>query len=389
MNDSRRAFLTAVGAVAGGGCLGFPSRSPATRQSRSSTTNVDKTPTEATGQPTTAETTDEPEPSLTTIGFGGDTMVGRNLNDIYGRDGVDPASVWGDLQPRLTDLDAVFCNLECCISDRGERSPDRSYYFRGDPDWAVPALSAGNVQFASLANNHAMDFGEVAMRDTRTHLEDAGIEVAGAGENADAARAPATVSVRELDVAVISFSERGYAYRSTEHAPGIAFITFDSEIARTRRVVGDAIDRAAATDPDLLVASVHWGKNWVERPGDRLVEFGHWLVDHGVDLVHGHSAHVPQAVERYGDGLILHDTGDLVDDFGVVERVRNDRSFLFEVTLTDGEFDQVRLVPIHIDDGVSLASDEQAAWLRTTIRARSAAFETTYERDGDGLVVEL
>lgn len=234
-----------------------------------------------------------------------------------------------------------------------------------------------------------MDFGPVSLTDTIDALTEAGIDVAGAGETAAAARAPAAFSVGDVDVAVVSFADRYAGYAVTDDRPGIAHIAPDPSDPDTQRVVGDAIERAKATDPDLLVASVHLGPNWVERPSERLVAFDHWLVDRGVDLVHGHSAHVVQGIERYGDGVVLHDTGDLVDDFGVKGDLRNDRSYLFEVTLEDGALREIRLVPIEIDDGVSRAGEEAAAWLRETMRARSAPFETSYERDGDGLVVSL
>ena len=326
----------------------------------------------------------------TTIGFVGDAMLGRNVDDRYGRPGVDPAAVWGDLGPRLQSLDGVCCNLECCLSTRGERYPDRTYYFRADPDWAVPALEAGNVRFASLANNHMLDFGPTALRDTVDALESGSIGFAGAGENPTAAAAPATVSIGNLEVAVVSLADHYAEYGATDDRPGTAHVDADPDEPATRRLVGKALERAKATEPDLLVASVHWGPNWVAYPDDDLVAFGHWLVEQGVDLVHGHSAHVFQGVERYGDGVILHDTGDIVDDYVIKDDLRNDRSFCFEVGLDDGTLEELRLVPVEIDDlSVAPADDDAAAWLRDTMRERSAPFGTTYERDGDDLVLAL
>nr|WP_250139603.1 CapA family protein [Halosolutus amylolyticus] len=326
----------------------------------------------------------------TTIGFVGDAMLGRNLDERYGRRGVDPAAVWGDLRSRLDSLDAVCCNLECCLSTRGERFPDRAYYFRADPAWAVPALEAGNVRFAALANNHMLDYGPTALVDTLEALSDGGIGHAGAGKTPAAAYAPASFSVDGVDVAVVSVADHYAEYGATDERPGTAYLECDPDDAETRRLVDDALDRARARDPDLLVASIHWGPNWVERPDETYVEFGRWLVDRGVDLVHGHSAHVVQGVERYGDGVILHDTGDIVDDYVVKEDLRNDRSFLFEVGLEGGSIAELRLVPVVIDDyAVHPAGDDAATWLHETMRERSAPFETSYEKDGDDLVLSL
>ena len=359
----RRAMLATVGTVAVGGCVA-PAAEPG---------------------PIADHARHE-----TTIGFVGDAMLGRNVDERYGRPGVEPAAVWGDLRPRLQSLDGVCCNLECCLSTRGERYPDRTYYFRADPEWAVPALEAGNIRFASLANNHMLDYGPTALRDTVTALEDGDIAFAGAGESPAAARAPATVAIGDLEVAVVSFADHYAAYGATDDRPGTAYVDSDPDEPATRRIVGDALARAKAAELDLLVASVHWGPNWVAYPDDDLVAFAHWLVDQGVDLVHGHSAHVFQGVERYGDGLILHDTGDIVDDYVIKDDLRNDRSLLFEVGLEDGSIEELRLVPVEIDDvSVSPAGDAAATWLRDTMRERSTPFGTTYERDGDDLVLSL
>ena len=326
----------------------------------------------------------------TTIGFVGDAMLGRNVDERYGRPGVEPAAVWGDLRPRLQSLDGVCCNLECCLSTRGQRYPDRAYYFRADPDWAVPALAAGNVTFASLANNHMLDFGPTALGDTIDALAGSDIAFAGAGKDLTAAAAPATVSIGDLEVAVVSFADHYAEYGATDDRPGTAYVASDPSEPATRRLVDDALEQANAAEPDLLVAAVHWGPNWIAYPDDDLVAFAHWLVDQGVDLVYGHSAHVFQGVERYGDGLILHDTGDIVDDYVVKPDLRNDRSLLFEVGLEDGSLEELRLVPVEIDDlSVAPADDDAAAWLRETARERSAPFGTTYERDGSDLVVSL
>jgi len=241
MNGSRRRFLAATGTAVAGGCS-----APVVERGA----------------------VDDRERTETTIGFAGDTMLGRDLNGHYGRDDVDPASVWGDLQPRLESLDGVCCNLECCLSRRGDPFPGRTFHFRGDPGWAVPALDAGNVRFASLANNHAMDYGAVALTDTIDALEAAGIDVAGAGESPAAAREPATFSVGAVDVAVVSFADRYVGYSATDDRPGIAHIKPDPADPDTQRIVGEAIERAQANDPDLLVASVHWGQTGSNVPAN-------------------------------------------------------------------------------------------------------------------------
>jgi poly-gamma-glutamate synthesis protein (capsule biosynthesis protein) len=74
----------------------------------------------------------------------------------------------------------------------------------------------------------------------------------------------------------------------------------------------------------------------VERPRDIFRRFARSVVDRGADVYYGHSAHVFQGVEVYRGKPILYDTGDFIDDYAVDDRLRNDRSFVFLVSVEGG-----------------------------------------------------
>jgi poly-gamma-glutamate synthesis protein (capsule biosynthesis protein) len=322
------------------------------------------------------------------IGFVGDVMLGRSVNDHWV--GRDPAGVWGSTLDRLRNLDGLVLNLECCVSTRGEPWPDKTYSFRADPSFAVPALEAAGASVASLANNHALDFRARALLDTLAHLDDADVAHAGAGSNREAALEPAVVDVGGLTVATIGLTDRWKPYAATETTAGTAYLRLDPSDPGTRSKVRTALERADAHDPDLVVASLHWGPNWETTPDDTQVAFARWLIDEGVDVVHGHSAHVLQGVAVYRGRPIVFDAGDFVDDYVRKAGFHNKYSALFELVVSDGRLDELRLVPVVIrDETATLADDDAAAWVIETIRARSKPFGTTLERAGDGYSIPL
>ncbi|MDY6764880.1 MAG: CapA family protein [Halobacteria archaeon] len=327
------------------------------------------------------------------LGFTGDVMMGRSVNEYWSsKPKSRVSSVWDGMLPHLNGLDGAFVNLECCISKRGEKWPDRTYYFRANPDWSVPALKKGNVRWTSLANNHLMDFGEVALKDTLKHLSDADIAHSGAGRNLEEAREPAFVSVEGVHLAMISFTDHPSEYGAKEDRPGTSYISMDIQDRRTREAVLSTLEKADEKNPDLIVASLHWGPNWVVKPARKYIEFAHWLVDQGVDLVHGHSAHVFQGIEIYKGKPILHDTGDFLDDYIVKPDLHNNRSFLFKAVVDPDEsrVDELRLYPIVIDDlAVHEADGKAAEWSRSRMRELSSAFGTTLYKDGRELVVRV
>jgi poly-gamma-glutamate synthesis protein (capsule biosynthesis protein) len=325
-----------------------------------------------------------------TLGFTGDVMLGRLVDERQRSRAVD--TVWDGVLSRLRGLDALCINLECALSTRGRpwRRTHRPFHFRADPEWAISALTAAGVDWATLANNHLLDFEEPALIDTLEALSAADIAHSGAGRTERAAWAPATVTVGDLRVAFCSLTDNTPEYAAGPDSPGVARTSLDLDDPTERHKLATAVDDALATDPDLLVASLHWGPNMTTEVFDRHVRVGHWLLDRGVDVVHGHSAHVFKAVEVADEGLLIYDCGDFVDDYAVEEGLRNDRSFLFELTVSDdGTPRRLRLVPVEIRNcAVHLADGQVTQWCRETMRTRSQGFDTVFERDGDSLVVE-
>ena len=318
-------------------------------------------------------------------------MLGRNVDRR--QRSRPPDAVWGDLGDRLAALDGLFVNLECALSTRGERwtRTYRPFHFRADPSWATSALEAAGTRFAALANNHLMDVGETALLDTLSALDDAGIARAGAGPDREAARAPAVVDVAGTRVAAVSFTDNTPEYAADEDSPGVAYCRLDPEDPEDRAVVERSLDRARERDPDLLVASLHWGPNMETEPSDDRREFGRWLARR-TDLVHGHSAHVFQGIEVVDGTPVLYDCGDFVDDYAVDDELRNDRGFLFEATVEGGRIDRLRLRPVEIRDcAVREAPPAVAAWCRERMRERSTPFGTAdaYRREGESLALEV
>jgi poly-gamma-glutamate synthesis protein (capsule biosynthesis protein) len=325
------------------------------------------------------------------LGFVGDVMLGRGVDRAQQTRPLE--TVWGGVLPRLNELDGLFVNLECCLSTRGSpwRVTYRPFHFRGPPDRAVPALQAAGVDWCALANNHVLDYGEVALRDTLTTLEEADVAYAGAGLTREAARRPSLVEVDGLSVGLFSFTDNTPEYAADATTPGTAHVEFDLDDAPHREVLATAVSRVRDRLPDVVVASLHWGPNMRAAPPERFQAVARWLVDAGVDVVHGHSAHVFQGVEVYEGRPILYDTGDFVDDYVVHDRLRNDRSFLFEVqTTASGRPVELRLYPTQIDDCAVRPADESTLdWYHDRMQERSREFGTGFRREGRELVVAL
>jgi poly-gamma-glutamate capsule biosynthesis protein CapA/YwtB (metallophosphatase superfamily) len=309
------------------------------------------------------------------LALAGDTMLGRGVAEALAERPpealVDPALV-----AVAREADLFVLNLECCISERGERWPEpgKPFFFRAPPR-ATELLVHLGVDCVTLANNHALDFSETALLDTFGYLAEAGIRCVGAGANLQKARAPVELAARGVRLTVVAATDHPAAYAAGPERPGVAFA--DLANGTVPQWLRDSVATAAG---DAVLVSVHWGPNMVAEPARRLLAAAGALRDAGATLVAGHSAHVFHGV---GD-RVLYDLGDFLNDYAVDRVLRNDLGLLFVVTFERMRPVRVEAVPLRLDFcRTRLAEGDDAAWVRERFRTASARLGTDVrERDG-------
>ena len=311
-----------------------------------------------------------------TVGLLGDVMLGRSVAQRLGEGA--PERVWSaELAALCTACDAVICNLECCISERGTRTSriaGKPFFFRAPPA-AVDALAAVGVRAVSLANNHALDYETQALTDTLEHLDAAGVAAAGAGPDAGRARRGLTVAAGELRVGLVAVTDHPAEYAAGDDSPGVAWADLRAGLPEWVR----AELRRLRAEADLVVAFPHWGPNMTTDPARWQRSRARELVEAGADLVAGHSAHVFHGVERIEGRLVLYDLGDALDDYAVDDRLRNDLGIL-ALWRPRGE-PELELVALHLRFcETTLARGRDADWIAARLERACAKLGTRVER---------
>ena len=324
---------------------------------------------------------------MITIALTGDVMLGRGVNETL--HGVRPEEPWGDTLPLLLSADLRIINLECAITEHRRpwsRTP-KVFHFRADPV-AIEVLHAARIDACSLANNHTLDFEERGLLDTLDYLEASGIRYAGAGRDLEEAARPALLDGPPTRVALVAFTDNEPPFASGTDKPGTNYLPVSMEPGVLRRVE-ETVGAAREAGAEIVVFSNHWGPNMVERPREAFRRFARAVVDRGADVYYGHSAHVFQGVEIYRGKPILYDTGDFIDDYAVDPVLRNDRSFLFLVSLDGGQLRRLELFPVSLPYArVELARDTERETILDRMVALSAEMGTTFVRREGRLVFE-
>lgn len=283
-----------------------------------------------------------------TIGLGGDLMIGRLANEFLNH--FPPSFAWGNLLSTLKNTDINLVNLETTLTHSTKTVP-KMFNFKADPE-RVSILTEGKIDIVNIANNHILDYAEEGLLETIQVLDHAHIQHVGAGKNQTIAMSPCIIEKKGIKIGFLGCTDNEPSWQATDAKTGTFYLQ-----------VGDLSDLQEAItflkdQVNLLILSIHWGPNMRQRPSSSFRAFAHKLIDLGVDILHGHSAHIFQGVEVYKNKLILYDTGDLIDDYAVDPILRNDRSFYFIVKVSKKGLIHLKMIPTIISEcQVNIATD--------------------------------
>lgn len=318
----------------------------------------------------------------------GDVMLGRGVAEEIAR--RPPESFWGNTLPLLRSADLVIANLECAVTTHPvpwTRTP-KVFHFRTPPQ-GVEVLRCAGVRLVSLANNHVLDFEEPGLYDTLAHLDAAGIAHAGAGRNRNEAAQPAVVEAGGVRVGMLAFTDNEPGWAAGPARPGVNYLQIRPDPA-TFRTVEDGVARAREQGAQVVILSLHWGPNMVQRPPAHFRAFARGVLERGVDLIYGHSAHIFQGVEVHQAKLILYDTGDFLDDYAVDPVLRNDWSFIFCVEADAAGIRGLRMTPVRLRYArVDLAAGLERDAILRRMRELCAELDTPVEVTDSSLHVAV
>ena len=302
---------------------------------------------EPTATPTPSPTaTPEPTPVEYTISMVGDCTLAsypearyyaNSFENVVGTNWAYPFSHVLDV---TGNDDMTIVNLECSISDLTAGSASTFSFLA--PKAATDILTLGSVEFATTANNHAMDFGQQVYDDTLANLDAAGIDHCGEGEGA------LYTTESGLTVGV-------YAVYSW-HTPSA------ESVAAGVRKLKDA-------GAEIVVVSAHWGNEASYYQNANQEEVGRAAIDAGASIVFGHGPHRLEPFEKYNNGIIFYSLGNFV--FGGNTNPADMDSVIAQATITAACIADATITEAQIKDASITAAKIAARQRRTTIARRS------------------
>ncbi len=282
---------------------------------------------QATNDSSSEDTAAATKPVKLTITFAGDCTLGTDEAFSYDSsfnskfESVnDPSWFFENVVDIFSASDLSVVNMEGTLTNATDRQ-DKTYAFKGDAEFAQ-VLVDGDIQAASLANNHSYDYGEQSYQDTIEALEDAGIKTFGYDRIA-------YFNLKDVKVALIGTYE-------LEEGLDIK----DEMLSNIQKAQDDGAQ--------IIAVFAHWGVEGEYVPDDTQIELAHDAIDAGATVVIGSHPHVLQGYEKYNGRYIIYSLGNFC--FGGNSDPTDKDCLMFQQTFTveDGKVakdDDINVIP--------------------------------------------
>jgi poly-gamma-glutamate synthesis protein (capsule biosynthesis protein) len=255
-----------------------------------------------------------------------------------------PSRLLHRIAPVLERADIAVVNLETAVTTRGTPAP-KQFVFRAPPS-AFAALGSGEVDVASMANNHGLDYGKVGLRDSLAAARRHRFPVIGIGVDGRRAYAPYRTTLRGQRVAVLGATQvlDDHLIGAWTAGPGKPGLASAKNVPRLLQEV-----RRARRTSDTVVVFLHWGRELVRCPTTDQRTLARQLVRAGADIVVGGHAHRLLGAGRMGKAFVSYGLGNFVW-YGTSEL--SVQTGVLLVTATGRRIDSYSWVPARIVEGV-------------------------------------
>lgn len=275
----------------------------------------------ATTSPTTAV-------SGASILFVGDIMLDRNVA-VHAR-AVGNDALFAGVKNLFAGHDALIGNLEGTITTHSSvaQQDHTILRFTFDPHYAQILAELG-FSAVSLANNHALDFGEFGYEDTLHYLDT--VQVGAFGSPFNDSHLALQLMVKDKKVCMVGYHS-----------------LFNPDYSAVVQKI-----KSIRPGCDKVLVMTHWGVEYQHEPIAQQKEAAHAFIDAGADVVIGGHPHVVEPLEVYQGRAIFYSLGNFLFDQRFSPQVQ--RGLAVEVVFEDKKT-RFTLTPVNTYEEASVAT---------------------------------
>ncbi len=258
--------------------------------------------------------------------------------------------VFNDIIKYTQEADITIASLETTFAgkDRGYSN----YPLFNSPSSLATSLSNIGIDILSTAGNHALDYGYSGLERTIEKLEENNIENVGTYTSKESRD---TILFKDLNGLKVAFLSYTYG---TNGIPVPTDKSYSVNLIDKVLILSD-INLAKTQEADVIITSMHWGTEYVQKQNSNQDELTDFLFKNGVDIILGNHPHVIQPMEKrtitlddgtIKDCFVVYALGNFICD-QVYQNTRTSAILNLEITKTSDNkltVDSADYIPIYM-----------------------------------------
>jgi len=235
-------------------------------------------------QPEEPETFD----SLKIIATGDIMCHNTQFKDAYKNGVYDFGYVFEDIKDYIEGADLAIGNLETTFPGNGKYS---GYPQFNTPEGLITTLKEVGFDVLTTANNHCVDTGYAGVEGTLNTLDKEGILHTGTARSKEEQDTILITEVNGYKIAILAYT---YGTNGIPIPKGKEFSVnlIDNDFIK------EQLDKAKEQKPDLIIACMHWGQEYLKAPTKEQESEANFLFENGVDIIIGNHPHVLEPLEQ-------------------------------------------------------------------------------------------
>ncbi|PLS09514.1 CapA family protein [Neobacillus cucumis] len=243
-----------------------------------------------------------------TIGAIGDILIHNPVyQDAFNGAGYNFDAMFEPVKSMLEKPDILTANQESILG--GSELGLSGYPMFNSPHQVADALVHTGVDIVSTANNHSLDRGEKGIRSESAYLEQIGLPHVGSFIDEADHQKLRIINKNGIRIAFLSYT---YGTNGIHIPKGKNFLVNIID----KNAMKEEIHRAKS-NADVVVMSLHWGKEYQRIPTKDQKDLAQFLANEGADIIFGSHPHVLQPMEwiKTKDGrksFVIYSLGNFI-----------------------------------------------------------------------------
>ena len=241
-----------------------------------------------------------------------DLQIQSSYNAKKGK--YDFSSQFKDIQPIISNSDAVIANLEVTLSG----APYKGYPRFSSPDQLAVDIKNAGINYLVTANNHVYDYGIKGFKRTLNVLDTVGIIHTGTFRNKEdkAKNQPMVIEKNGLKIALLNYT---YAINGGTYSSSILINKIDTSLIKRDLIA------SKKANYDAIIVFFHWGKEYQRQASPKQINIANFCFENGAKIVIGSHPHVIQEMNKYQyvdktgktkDVFVAYSLGNYVANYG-------------------------------------------------------------------------